>query len=101
LLLNDIVYDIIIKKEIIMHKVDKILESMKENSKNVRFEDLVKVCSYYFGYPRIRGSHYFFSVPWEGKPLTNIQKTNNGKAKVYQVEQVLKAIEKLEGEGFV
>ena len=34
-------------------------------------------------------------VPWQGDPRVNIQ-NKNGKAKSYQVKQVLKAIEKLE-----
>jgi len=69
---------------------------MEENQKNVRFVDLVKVCTCYFSKPRIKGSHYYFSVPWEGEPLINIQ-NDNREAKSYQVRQVLAAIKKLEG----
>lgn len=35
-----------------------------------------------------------YRTPWQGDPRVNIQ-NNKGKAKVYQVRQVLAAIEKL------
>jgi len=64
----------------------------------VRFEDLAKVCDLYFGQPRQQGtSHRVYRMPWRGDPRVNIQ-NDNGKAKPYQVRQVLAAIEKLEGE---
>jgi predicted RNA binding protein YcfA (HicA-like mRNA interferase family) len=75
--------------------VDKALARIKRNPRDVRFDDLRKVCDYYFGEPRQRGSHLFYRMPWAGKPLVNIQPAR-GRAKEYQVRQVLKAIEKLE-----
>jgi len=36
-----------------------------------------------------------YKTPWQGDPRVNIQ-NSKGKAKAYQVKQVLKAIEKLE-----
>ena len=51
---------------------------------------------HYFGEPRQRGSsHAVFKTPWPGDPRVNIQ-SGNGKAKAYQVRQVLLAIAKLE-----
>ncbi len=41
-------------------------------------------------------SHAIFKTPWSGDPRINIQ-DDKGKAKSYQVRQVLFAIEKLEG----
>jgi len=74
----------------------KSLEKMKSSPKGVRFNDLKKVCEHYFGKPRQSGtSHYVFKTPWPGDPRVNIQ-NNKGKAKPYQVRQVLLAIEKLE-----
>ncbi|MXY80403.1 MAG: toxin HicA [Chloroflexi bacterium] len=75
--------------------MDKTLARIRRNPRDVRFDDLRKVCDYYFGEPRQRGSHLFYRMPWEGKPLVNIQPMR-GRAKEYQVRQVLKAIEKLE-----
>ena len=79
-----------------MTKVDDIVIGMKRNPKNVRFIDLCKVCETYFGKPRNRGSiHKIYKIPWQGDPRINIQ-NNKGKAKAYQVKQVLLALDKLE-----
>jgi hypothetical protein len=43
------------------------------------------------------GSHRIYATPWQGDPRVNLQ-NDKGMAKVYQVKQVLKAIEKLEVE---
>jgi len=62
---------------------------------NVRFNDLKKVCEAYFVEPRQDGScHAIFKTPWPGDPRVNIQNAR-GKAKPYQVRQVLAAIEQL------
>jgi hypothetical protein len=79
-----------------MVKVDDILLQMKRNPKNVRFRDLYKICDHYFGKARQHsGSHRIYKTPWRGDPRINIQ-NSKGKAKAYQVKQVLLAIEKLE-----
>lgn len=73
-----------------------ILAKMRRNPKGVRFAELCKVCDYYFGKPRISGSsHRVYKTPRPGDPRVNIQNAK-GKAKPYQVRQVLLAIEKLE-----
>ena len=70
---------------------------MRAAPANVRFRDLCKVCEAYFGSPRQKGgSHLIFKTPWPGDPRVNIQ-NDGGKAKVYQVRQVLLAIDQLEG----
>jgi hypothetical protein len=77
---------------------EKIIEEMVRNSKNIRFNDLSKVCGHYFGEPRQSGtSHKIYKTPWPGDPRVNIQ-DDKGKAKSYQVKQVLKAIERLKNE---
>ena len=69
---------------------------MSENPKGFRFSELKKVCEYYFGKPRQSGgSHCIFKTPWPGDPRVNIQ-NDKGKAKPYQVRQVLSAIKMLE-----
>lgn len=73
----------------------KIFKKMNANPKGVRFVELKMICTYYFGEPRQRGSsHCVFKTPWSGDPRVNIQ-NDKGKAKVYQVRQVLNAIGKL------
>ncbi|HWE85856.1 MAG TPA: hypothetical protein VG267_13000 [Terracidiphilus sp.] len=70
---------------------------MRREPRNIRFADLFKVCVEYFGEPRQSGtSHAIFKTPWQGDPRINIQNAK-GKAKAYQVRQVLLAIEKLRG----
>ncbi|HPB71805.1 MAG TPA: toxin HicA [Phycicoccus sp.] len=62
----------------------------------MRYADLAKVCEHYFGPPRTtRGSHAVYKTPWPGDPRVNIQNVN-GRAKAYQVRQVLAAIDKKE-----
>jgi hypothetical protein len=71
---------------------------MKLNPVNVRFSDLCKVCDFYFGEPRQKGtSHRIYKTPWLGDPRVNIQ-NSKGKAKAYQVRQVLRAIKRLADE---
>jgi len=79
-----------------MSGIEKILREMKLNPKGVRFSDLKKVCEHYFETPRQSGSsHCVYKTPWPGDPRVNIQ-NQKGKAKPYQVKQVLLAIEKIE-----
>ena len=79
-----------------MHNIAEIVSQMKNNSSNVRFVDLCAICDYYFGAARQKGSsHRIYKTPWQGDPRINIQ-NDKGKAKAYQVKQVLKAIEILE-----
>jgi hypothetical protein len=80
-----------------MSGIDKILEQMRSSPANVRYADLLKACTAHFGEPRQGGSsHAVFKTPWIGDPRINIQ-NDKGKAKAYQVRQVLAAIEKLKG----
>jgi hypothetical protein len=73
----------------------KILDQMRREPTNVRYSDLLKVCEEFFGKPRQSGtSHTLFKTPWPGDPRVNIQ-NDKGKAKAYQVRQVLLAIDKL------
>ena len=79
-----------------MADAKKIVVTMRLEPANVRYADLLKVCEKYFGKPRQSGtSHIIFKTPWIGDPRINIQ-NDKGKAKAYQVRQVLLAIQKLE-----
>ena len=79
-----------------MALIEDILAKMRRNPKGVRFNELTKVCDHYFGKPRNSGtSHRVYSTPWAGDPRVNIQ-NSRGKAKAYQVRQVLLAIDRLE-----
>ena len=68
-----------------MPSVAKIVTAMRANPRNIRYDDLAKVCEHYFGPPRTSGgSHAVFKTPWPGDPRVNIQ-NDHGKAKAYQV----------------
>lgn len=79
-----------------MTQIKKLVAQIRNNPANVKFNDLAKICDYYFGEPRQKGtSHHVYKTPWQGDPRVNIQ-NKKGKAKPYQVKQVLAAISKLE-----
>jgi hypothetical protein len=81
-----------------MASSEKILAQMRSEPTSVRFSDLLKICREFFGKPRqTSGSHVVFKTPWLGDPRVNIQ-NEKGKAKAYQVWQVLAAVDKLKEE---
>jgi len=79
-----------------MANIDEIIAAMEHHPKGISFNDLCKVCEHYFGKPRqTASSHRIYKTPWKGDPRVNIQ-NDKGKAKYYQVNQVLLAIKRLE-----
>lgn len=79
--------------------IEELLAKLELSPENVRFAELVKICDAIFGKPRQSGSsHRVYKTPWPGDPRVNIQNAR-GKAKPYQVKQVLRAIEKMKEEG--
>ncbi len=73
--------------------LNRILSGLAD--RNIRFQDM-KILLRDFGFSsRIKGDHHIF---WkEGIPeIVNLQPLDDGKAKAYQVRQVLKVIERLE-----
>lgn len=82
-----------------MGNVEKVLEKMREAPQNVRYAELAALCEHFFGEPRQKGtSHAVYKTPWHGDPRVNIQEGKGGKAKIYQVKQVLAAVARLKGE---
>jgi hypothetical protein len=81
-----------------MARCKELLEKIRKNPKNVRFEDLCSLAECY-GY-RIRkkegGSHRIYKKPG-AVLLMNFQDVD-GKAKPYQVRELLRAIEEAEDE---
>jgi len=76
--------------------IEDILAKLRRNPKGIRFNELCKVCDHFFGKPRKSGtSHCVYKTPWVGDPRVNIQ-NSRGKAKAYQVRQVLLAIDRIE-----
>lgn len=77
--------------------IDLTIEKLEAEKNNTKFSYLLRVCHEYFGKPRIKGSHHIFRTPWQGDPRINIQ-MHKGKAKPYQVEQIISALIKLKAE---
>lgn len=83
----------------VVKRIDDLLGEMRDSPTNVRFTELEKVCDHFFEKRRSRGtSHHTYKTPWAGDPRVNIQ-DDKGKAKAYQVRQVLQAVEKLRAQG--
>ena len=81
-----------------MKNVNQKLKQLRNNPNDVKFVELRKICELYFGKPRQTStSHRIYKTPWQGDPRVNIQ-NYKGKAKAYQVKQVLKAIARMEVE---
>ncbi|TCI00593.1 toxin HicA [Roseococcus sp. SYP-B2431] len=79
-----------------MAKIERTLAAMRSAPQTVRYAELKAVCEHYFGAPRQKGtSHCVFKTPWPGDPRVNIQSGKGGGVKVYQVRQVLAAIDHL------
>lgn len=73
-------------------KQRKLLRKILEGSKNIRFSEAVKIAEAFgFKLDRINGSHHIFMHP-DVSELVNLQDVQ-GKAKAYQVRQLLKIIE--------
>ena len=73
-----------------------LLRRISNNPSDVRFSDLERLCEAYFGPPRQGStSHLVYRTPWRGDPRINLQ-VRKGKAKPYQVRQVLDAIQELD-----
>ncbi len=81
-----------------MASIEDILIQMRRSPVGIRFAELCRVCDHFFGPARNRSSsHFVYKTPWQGDPRVNIQNAK-GKAKAYQVRQVLKAINRLSDE---
>ncbi|HXW52731.1 MAG TPA: toxin HicA [Myxococcota bacterium] len=75
--------------------IEELLAKFELSPQNVRFADLARVCDTIFGEARQSGtSHRVYKTPWQGDPRVNIQ-NDKGRAKAYQVKQVLRAVEKM------
>lgn len=78
-----------------MAKLEDLIEHMRKTPADVRFADACTVADAFFGKPRQQGtSHRVWKMPWAGDPRVNMQEDKGGKAKAYQVHQLLKAVDR-------
>jgi predicted RNA binding protein YcfA (HicA-like mRNA interferase family) len=81
-----------------MGRCDKLLQKAKESPDSLRFEEICQLAEcYHFQFKRQTGSHRIYNRPGF-KTVMNFQNVG-GKAKRYQVDQLLDAIEEITGEG--
>lgn len=79
-----------------MDKIKVVINELERNPQNIRYTRLCEICDFYFGEARQKGtSHRVYKMPWSGDPRVNIQ-DSKGKAKIYQVKQVINALKRLE-----
>ena len=82
-----------------MAKLDELIEQMRVNPRNVRYADACTVANAFFGAPRQQGtSHRVWKMSWAGDPRVNMQEDKGGRAKSYQVQQLLSAIDRCHAE---
>lgn len=76
--------------------LESLIEELEDDRPNIRFQRLKNICTKVFGECRVKGSrsHHIFKTPWPGDPRINLQETGGGKAKSYQIRQVIKALQK-------
>jgi hypothetical protein len=78
--------------------LNEALKALEGSKAHIRFRELLAICGQFFGEARIRGSHHIFKMPWPGDPRINLQE-EGGYAKPYQVQQVIRALKKLQEQG--
>lgn len=75
-----------------MATCDKLLQKATNNPTGLRLNELCRLAECYgFIHARTRGSHHIFKCPGR-KEVVNLQPDKNGKAKPYQVRQILAMI---------
>ena len=75
-------------------KPEKTLERVQSGSRNIRFDDFVRLIEAYgFVLDRISGSHHIFSNPRVPQSIS-AQPDKNGKAKPYQTHQFMALVKK-------
>lgn len=82
-----------------MSRCDDLLATIRNNPRNADFKDVLRLAECWGFVGRSGGNHpHFYKRPGFRMPL-NFQKRPDGKAKVYQVNQLLTAIAEIEEEG--
>ncbi|WP_448808909.1 toxin HicA [Agromyces bauzanensis] len=83
-----------------MASVEKIEQKARKSPKSITFAEACALAEAHFGPARKgSGSHVaIYKMPWQGDPRINLQRAEGGKAKEYQVKQLIKAIDKKKGE---
>jgi predicted RNA binding protein YcfA (HicA-like mRNA interferase family) len=77
-----------------MSRREKRLEAIRNNPKDVRFDDLCAcAASYGFIHDRTAGSHHIYRHEQPPHRMLDLQPGKDGKAKEYQVKDFLAALD--------
>ena len=77
-----------------MSKIEKLLQKARNSPQNLRFEELRKLCVHFgMELAKSEGSHFIYSRKDDPKFIISIQEDKGGKAKTYQVKQLLDNVE--------
>lgn len=80
-----------------MSQREKLIERVRENRKNVRFDDACKIAEWLgFSVRKTKGSHHVFARSGERTQL-NFQ-NRGGKIPPYQAQQLIDMVDKYEDE---
>ena len=75
---------------------EKALAELEASGKNTRYDRLETICASFFTARKSSGSsHKVFATGLPVHPRVNIQPGKDGKAKPYQVDQVIEALKLL------
>jgi len=59
-----------------MPSIEDLVAKMASSPQNVTFTQLQKVCTHFFGAPRIRGSHHYYSTPYARGARSTARRTS-------------------------
>ena len=80
-----------------MSKIEKLIDAIRNNPKDVRFEDACKIAELLgFIGKGGKGSHHAYSKP--GEPIGLNFQNKNGKITVYQAKQLIDMLDRYEDE---
>lgn len=72
-----------------MSRADKLLQKALESPTNVRFDEFITLCEHFgLTLSNSSGSHFIYSRK-EPKIRLSIQRSGDGKAKPYQIKELL------------
>lgn len=79
-----------------MSRCEKLVAKARKSPKNITFSELRSLAECIgFQFARSKGSHFIYKLPGAQRVIS-IQEGKNGKAKPYQVKQLLREIDQLD-----
>jgi hypothetical protein len=81
-------------------EIAQAIKELEGKEKNIRFDRAITIATAIFGKPVIRGSHYYFKMPWAGEPIVCIVRPHKGGlVKAPYIRKLIEALKRKENEG--